>query len=54
MEELLIPKLTEVSGGMDQSQGELFFKIKFKKTIGCMGKTMESWALVLILRKVQE
>lgn len=34
----MIPKLTEVSRGMDQSQGELFFKIKFKKIIGCMGE----------------
>lgn len=54
MEEFLILKLIEVLGGMDQFQGELFFKIKFKKIIGCMGKIMEFWVLVLILRKVQE
>lgn len=30
--------MTEVSRGMDQSQGEFSFKIKFKKIIGCMGK----------------
>ena len=35
---LLIPKLTEVSRGMDQSQEELFFKIKFKKRAGCTGE----------------
>lgn len=28
----------EVSRGMDQSQGELFFKIEFKKRIGCTGE----------------
>ena len=30
-------QLAEVSRGMDQSQGQLFFKIRFKKIIGCMG-----------------